>query len=150
MRLAIFFWLVVLGLTSACTKDFCGKDKDEFLVNYYALVQTVGETKNKPSASDWQKYDEEFRTLLEECYPLYAGELSKGQKRTFWAKSTQYYYYRYGGEVLNALANETNSVSRLITREVEARWSRPSEAIEEATMNSSRNWKKVKERMNKK
>jgi hypothetical protein len=146
MRLAIFFGILMLGFASSCTKETCGKDKDEFLTNYYGLVETASNPQKKPSASEWQGYDEQLRSFLEDCYPLYTEELSKGQRRTIWAKSTQYYYYRYGSEVLNALEDENNSVSRLISREVNARWDRPSEAIEEAAMSGSGNRSKLQKR----
>lgn len=139
--------LLIMLITSACSDDYCADSKEKFLVDYFALIQNAGDADMKADDKGWEKYDEQFRALVEECYQVYEPELTKGERRTFWAKSVEYYYHRYGGEVLSAVNEKEDELSRRIKREVESRWDRTGDALDEALMSAQKNWKKAKERM---
>jgi len=142
--------LLVMGLLlcAACSKDTCGKNKEAFLSKYAALLEEARKSELEVGSSKWEQYDEQFRALVEECYQVYEGELSKGEKRIFWAQSVEYYYYRYGGGVLEAVNERKDGLSRRIRQEVESRWDRTGDALDEAMMSLSRKLQKAKERIN--
>lgn len=150
-RLTLLLIGVSFLLSSCGSEDTtCGKDSEEFLLNYFALVREVQMAKLSVSDAAWKKYDEQFRAYVEECYQLYEEDLVRGQRRSFWAKAMQYYYYRYGSEMLTELKNESNALSRRIKREIDSRWDRPGSALDEAMMKAGKDWQKVKENRSKK
>jgi hypothetical protein len=132
-------------LSSCSSEQSCGENSKEFLLNYFALVREVQMAKLSVSDAGWNKYDEQFRTHIEECYQLYENDMERGQRRSFWAKAMQYYYYRYGSNMLSELDNDENALSRRIKREVNNRWDRPGDALDEAMMKAGKDWQKVKD-----
>ena len=144
-----YLTLLLIGvsfmLSSCSSEPTCGENSDEFLLNYFALVREVQMAKLSVSDAGWNKFDEQFKSYVEECYQLHQEEMTRGQRRSFWAKAMQYYYYRYGSGMMNELKNDSNALSRRIKREIDSRWDRPGSALDEAMMKAARDWQKVKE-----
>lgn len=145
-----FVYLAILGmlLTTSCAKNECGKDKDSFLDNYFTLIVKAKNSGMDVGATGWGSYDERFRAMVEECYQLYEAELSKGEKRKFWSKSVEYYYHRYKGGVLEVIDEKDDTLTRTIRKEVESRWRRTGEALDEALSGAGKNWEKARKKRN--
>jgi len=149
MKKLLYYSLFVMLILSACSNDPCAGNKDQFLTDYHTLIQSAGDADMKAGDKGWEKYDEQFRAMVEECYQFHEPELTRGERRTFWAKSVEYYYHRYGGEVLSAVNEKDDDLSRRIKREVQSRWDRTGDALDEALMSAQKNWKKAKKRIEK-
>ncbi|MCG8329356.1 MAG: hypothetical protein MI974_16795 [Chitinophagales bacterium] len=143
MKVYVKLGILAIGvLLVACNQESpCGEDKATFLKSYYDLIDQVSISKMAANDGKWAGYDEQFRASIEECYQTYESEMTKGERRKFWAKSMRYYYHRYGGSVLEVVKDESNQLSRKISEEVYRRWDRPSDALEEALINTGKRHK---------
>lgn len=89
--------------------DPCGNSKDGFLKKYEGFIEKVNQKNLAASDDQWEKYDEQFRVFVEECYEIHETEMTSKEKRQFWVKSARYYYKRFGKGVANELFGKKDS-----------------------------------------
>ena len=92
--------LALLGLAllvgTSCGLDPCGGDAAGFADKADAFFAEVKAEDNEATSQAWGRYDDRLVELVETCYPLHEGELTKQQDRRFWRGVAGYYTKRYG------------------------------------------------------
>ena len=115
--LLLVLTLVLLGGCSEPTP--CGDSKDDFLKNYYELINEASAANLPVSDKQWSQYDERFRAYVEECYEQHESELSPKERRNFWARSMKYFAQRYGDGAIRELGKGKHKASEKVREEVE-------------------------------
>ena len=95
-RLATAAVLTAALLLTGCQGDPCGNSKETYLQNFETLMTEVKDRDLPLNDPAWDRYDERFRALVEECYDQHEAELSGGEKRRFWLRALGYYRTRFG------------------------------------------------------
>ena len=70
------------------------------------------------SDEKWEKYDQEFKTYIEDCYDHFEEDLSTKERRQFWMKTLKYYATRYGEGMLNELSKK-DGISDKVEKNIE-------------------------------
>ena len=117
-------------LFTGCSKNACSGSKKDFLRKYNELIETAMTSELDYSDRKWKKYDEQFRTYVEECYDEHEADMSRRERRRFWSKAMSYYYMRYGDGVVEELLDETDRVAQRIRENTEDFWEKHGEDLE--------------------
>lgn len=86
---------------SACSTDGCGRDKDQFLARFEALLTEVDENRLPLGDPGWEARDDRFEQLVDVCYDQFAADMTGREKRRFWGKAMGYYKDRFGKAALD-------------------------------------------------
>ncbi len=129
-RILILFAFTLLS--QSCSLDQCGGSKSSFLEKYNSFIKEVKSSDLSYSDEGWKKKDEQFENYVEHCYERFGAEMTSAEKRSFWIKSIQYYYKRYGTGFATELFDETNALSLKIRDQLGEIWENPKMAFREA------------------
>lgn len=105
-------------LATSCQVIQCGPDKDSFLSKYDKFIDKVDRLDMDVSDEKWNKYDEEFKVYIEDCYDHFEQDLTNKERRRFWMKTLKYYATRYGEGMLNELSRK-DGISEKIEKNIE-------------------------------
>jgi len=106
MKITYFIFLSAFIMLNSCQLDECGRSKDKFLDRYYSLIEKVTKEDVYFTEKEWEKNDEKFRAFVEECYDKFEPEMTRREKRRFWAKSLRYQYERHGKDFFGKVEEE--------------------------------------------
>ena len=140
----LFAALILTTLVfSSCSRNECSGSKKAFLKKYNDLVETVMDHDLDYSDREWEKYDEQFRTYVEDCYDEHEPEMTRRERREFWSKAMGYYYKRYGDGVVNELMDESSRLAAKIRENTEEFWHEHGDELEEILENLGDNLEDV-------
>lgn len=94
----LFFFIIILFLSSCSNYISCGSDKDAFIDNFYSFIEGVKNEQKQGEISDsqWENYDVKFKKLTEECFPQFEKELNTTDQLGVAASVAAYYYAKHG------------------------------------------------------
>ena len=138
----IMIALVLIGSLTSCDITTCGVDKNQFLKNYEAFVESVNDKDLSYQSDQWNALDEKYKKFTKECYPEYRDQMTQDDKERYYGASIKYYAYKYGksfkkmsendGEALvNALENELERAFDGFGDKIDAFTKRLEESIDE-------------------
>ncbi len=115
---AFFLFLGTVLVLQSCGLDECGSTKSNFLKKYDAFIAEVEKQDLSFSDKNWETYDAQFESYLENCYERYEEEMTTAENREFWVQSVKYYYKRYGNGFAEELFDEDNELSQTMRRKI--------------------------------
>lgn len=114
----IFSITLITMIVSSCQVIQCGADKKSFLSKYNSFIEKVDRQDMDVSDEKWEKYDQEFKTYIEDCYDHFEEDLTTRERRQFWMKTLKYYATRYGEGMLNELSKK-DGISDKVEKNIE-------------------------------
>lgn len=87
------FILIGSILLLSCKMSPCGT-KSTFITKHEKFVSKTVDQSDELSEEEWEKKDEIFKKLVEECYTEHKAEFTDSEKRVFWERNAQYYVKR--------------------------------------------------------
>jgi len=93
IKLFNLFFLLGIIASSCDSVDPC-ENKELYIQNHIAFIKGTADHKDSYSLEDWEKRDEEFQAMVEECFKTIEPKLSKEEKKAFWIRNTKYLSYR--------------------------------------------------------
>ncbi len=143
----IILWsLTMITFFTACEMTKCGATKEVFMRNFDGFIEEVDDRDFEVSDDRWNRYDEKFRTYIEECYDAFEEDLTAQEKRQFWIKSLKYYALRYGEGMLNELSKDDIANTRM-RNEIEEMLEESGKSLEEIVKRSTTELESIIEEM---
>ena len=109
-KIALFTTSLLVICISSCQMGECGFSKDQFLSNYYKVIDNVKDKSRSELKDDWEKMDSKMEKLILECYDRYEKDLTPEEDLKFWLSSLTYYVKRHGLRILNKLDKDEDEV----------------------------------------
>ncbi|BDS13803.1 DUF6565 domain-containing protein [Aureispira anguillae] len=112
----LFVSCYLLMVASCSNFISCGGDKDTFINNFYAFVEEIrAEQKNGTIPADqWEKYDEQFNKLTNECYPQFEADLNTNDQLGVATCVGFYFYAKYGLTAVLKLAQTDAAIKKIL------------------------------------
>jgi len=119
-KLYIHSFILFLLLSACGSIDPC-QNKDLFIKKHVAFIDKVKDVNDDYSEDDWEKTDETFEQLTNECYKNIEEDMSKEEKKEFWVRNSKYMALRLddqagkGADILGALIESIGDDGSRIT-----------------------------------
>ena len=108
-----------LFILPSCAEIQCGGSKANFQNQYENLLEKIEDLNYDLDDKRWKPFDERFRTLVEECYPMYEDEMSEREKSEFWLSTLEFYSGRYGDGLAEVFRNQGEYISEEVVENLE-------------------------------
>ena len=99
IRVGLFLFCL---LTVGCNLDPCGLNKQHFLKKMERLASKI-EDKDDLSENQLKAIDDEVEVLVNDCYKQFEDDLTKNERKAFWADVSGYYLDRFGADAIDRL-----------------------------------------------
>lgn len=120
MRLLVLFGVLFsfVGLYS-CSSIFnsCGKEKKDFIDNFYNFIDEirVEQRKGEISSSQWEGFDKKYHQLTSECYHQFEKELTTTDKLSITAGVGFYLYAKHGRGAILKIAEQDAAIRQILS-----------------------------------
>lgn len=112
MYKSILFSILAVSLISCAAFDPC-QNKDLFIKKHKSFVEESIKNVDNYSDNDWEDRDEEFDSLMNDCYSNVEGDMTKEQKKQFWLTNSKYLSLRVKDNSLEGVEALTGLIESL-------------------------------------
>lgn len=109
----IYLFLLLGILLSSCDLVDPCQNKDLYIKNHITFVEDTEDHQDSYSLEDWEKRDEAFRVMIEDCYETLQPQLDKEEKKAFWIRNTKYLSYRVKSSTEEGIEAFTDVIENL-------------------------------------
>ena len=105
-----FVFLIILLLLASCAP----MTKTQYLSSYDGFMKEVRKEHADYTEEDWERKNEEFKSMLEDQYPAFEEHMTNEEKIRHWTQAFTYQVYQHKGHVIQELYENDEVYAEMI------------------------------------